>query len=350
MLELGGRWRIASLLVLLAGSVVRADDLTLHVQQLVEKLNGETLGERDDAEQSLLRLGVSALKLLPASNAANLSSEQQIRLARISQSTILAVRSAELAPSRVQWNQAMPLDELLREVERQSGNPIKDVRATYNQPVTNPTIEPLAAAMDFWPALDEIARRANLSIDHCADRRFIGLISSSPVAPKVVYSGPFRFAIEEVSIQRDFTTEEPENCSISLGISVEPRRLPLLIDLDGPVSTVDETGRLSNTGRLMYAGRPFIPHPNGGVRPSRLQILAPSRGIRTLAKMSAELSVWIPARTLDFAVEKLSGDQPTKWTRDGVRVKVEPVKVVKGSQQLDGDPSAALDGLVFLVV
>lgn len=306
-------------------SVGQSDDLGRQVKTLVRKLDSNQRTDREEAEQALIQLGAPALNHLPAVDESNLSAEQKVRLTRISTALLKARLAAEVQARSVQWNRPLPLDELIKEIARQTGNPIADLRPTFKQPTDNPTIDPTPGVVQFWPVMDEIARKAKVSFYHHNDERVIGLSGRPEATGKIAYASAFRFMLQKLSLQRDFAAPDaPAICLISIDGLVEPRLRPLLVEFSGAkFAAVDDAGR-----SIPYAGPesyPVVLEKNSYQFPLSIRMHAPDRSARAIAKLSGELGVWMPAQVEEFVVDKLTGDKPTRLTKSGVRITAGPV-------------------------
>src|SRR5262245_23735172 len=112
------------------------------VKSLVVKLGAEKEDDRKAAEEERVKVGVEALPELPASQDKNLTAEQKTRLTRILPRIWQARVEQDVAGSFVEIPKgAMSLSDALREIERQTGNVVKDQREDFNEEPTNPTIQ-----------------------------------------------------------------------------------------------------------------------------------------------------------------------------------------------------------------
>src|SRR5262245_19887000 len=104
------------------------------VRGLVAKLGAENEADRNAAEAELLKLGVAALPHLPPSEDKNLTAEQKKRLTGILPKIWQQRVEQDVAGSFVELPKgAMPLLDALREIERQTGNVVKDQREDFNE-------------------------------------------------------------------------------------------------------------------------------------------------------------------------------------------------------------------------
>ena len=122
----------------------QASDAALRdrVLQLVERLDGEKPEARDAAEAALVKLGARVLPLLPEP-APDASPERKDRLARIRKAIGDAKQDADATPSRVTLKaKGIRLSDALQQLQKQTGNPISDLRELEGAEATNPIVRP----------------------------------------------------------------------------------------------------------------------------------------------------------------------------------------------------------------
>ena len=71
----------------------------------------------------------------------------------------------------------MPLSEILRGIQEQSGNTIVDYRRQFGQPETDPKLTVSFDKTPFWPALDQLMDQAGLTLYPYGQQRAVGLVA-----------------------------------------------------------------------------------------------------------------------------------------------------------------------------
>ncbi len=216
-----------------AGPAVNSEQ----VERLVRRLDDTERAEREAAEQGLLELGTDVLPLLPVARPQYASghagatacafgrnwSERHVR--KVTDATRLTIQGRRT------------LDELLQEIEQQTGNRIVDYRDRFGQ-----SADPLRIAVDadktlFWTAIDRILDQENLSVyNYVGEPRTLGIVQRAPGEQSRVgaacIQGPFR--IEPLELTAVRSLRNAINCALRLRLEVlwEPRLAPLLLRQD----------------------------------------------------------------------------------------------------------------------
>lgn len=192
------------------------------IRELVMQLEAPRLAEREAAEAELLRRGPDILKLLPAPND-QASPELQHRLARVRNALQREfAQSAAKASTVTLQAEAMPLDDVLAALQRQSGNAILDQRRALGQPADNPLLHVNFVQTPFWPALDQVLNQAGLMLCPVPGRSAIGTAAKpndGTLAGKSEpgYSGPFRFQAVHATLR------SADALTVGLQVAWEPR-------------------------------------------------------------------------------------------------------------------------------
>src|SRR5262245_58671425 len=145
------------------------------VTQLVERLGSDKPEARQAALASLTKLGPKILPLLPdpASLPAGDRREQVEKLRN-------ALRKAEdeINPgaSRITIEgKGIRLTEALQQLQKQSGNPITDMREQLGADATNPAIDLQIRDKPFFEAFAEVARLAEVEMEFYSGDGSIGI-------------------------------------------------------------------------------------------------------------------------------------------------------------------------------
>ena len=107
------------------------------------------------------------------------------------------------------------MSEALQQLQKQTGNAITDLREQLGTEVTNPALDLDLRDKPFFEALDQIARLAEVSTNFSTGDGSIGIMAGASMAPApgmpaskakplILYSGPFRIELQQVSLSRDF--------------------------------------------------------------------------------------------------------------------------------------------------
>ena len=150
---------------------------------------------REAATASLIKLGPKILPLLP--DTATVPSRQAQGPAREASARPCAESEDDIntGASRVTIKgKGIRLTEALRQLQKQTGNAITDLREQLGAEVTNPALDLEIRDKPFFEALDQIARQAEVTTELLHRRRLgrhHGRRASRRRRP-IQYSGPFR--------------------------------------------------------------------------------------------------------------------------------------------------------------
>src|SRR5262245_13873691 len=201
------------------------------VLQLIERLDDPKPEARDDAQARLIKLGSRVLPILP-DPASVTNKERKERLDRIRESLREAEEETKTGPSLVTIQaKGIRLTEAIQQLQKQSGNPITDMREELGAEVTNPAFDLDIHNLSFHEALDKIARLAEVSINPASGDGSIGITAGMlPEDPLVRYLGPFRVAFKQITEIRDLQAGTSA-ANAQLEVSWEPRLRPMLLAL-----------------------------------------------------------------------------------------------------------------------
>lgn len=290
------------------------------VARLVLELDAEARAERERAEKELVELGPGVLALLPSTDDPDLSAEQRQRLRRLVPSLWQARLALDVAGSRIALGTGT-LKEILERIADQTGNPLVDLRADFNQEVTNPQLELGGEAELFWKAIDSLGDAAGLSLyAHAADRK-LGIVGRPRPPSPIAYAGAFRFEVQKILIERDLTQlDDPPTCALLLDGLVEPRLQPLAVEVDSAkIEATDDKGRkLSSLSPESY---PILIDPTSFQFPLQLRLAAPARDAARI-NLAAELAVTLPSHVDQVIFDKLDARRPTERSTAGLRAEL----------------------------
>lgn len=321
--------RIVSFLVVfaMAWTVARAEDpVAKQVDRLIRKLDAESRVERDRADADLLKLGPAALPHLPPLDAKELTAEQRNRLGRLVLKLWKVKLTRDVGGTPIALPAAKrPLVDVLRDLEKQSGNAIKDLREEFRQETSNPTIECDGKPRFFWESLDRACDQVNLTPYPFRDDRMVGLRAAQISPPPRTYAGAFRFALDRLSIERDFANAQKPECILRIAALVEPRLRPVQVDLDpATLTVVDDKGRAVPPldKRLLTFGIDEKAYHFTMV----VKLAAPPRDAVKLAKATGTIAVQLPTTVERFEFADWSDPKGASKEAAGLRVRVKDAR------------------------
>ena len=287
------------------------------MEQIVElehQLAAASEDERNQAEQALIALGPAALRHLRTPDD-SMTSDQRGRLARIR--LALEKKQVELLtfPSRVTFKGELTLPQILALIQRQTSNEV--VLMPHADPQWTESKRPVEFQdVPFWEALDQVQREFGLELDRFrggrnrlqlkpARQSFLDPIDDPTgefsYAPPIAYSGLMRLAVNRIDVVRHFRNPHANRTLCTLGITWEPRLMPLAIDLPlSSIQVIDELERvvkLENPGRVSVMVEP-------GMAELEFSVPLPlfDRQIEMLHSLSGRLEVVVAgtAETFEF--------------------------------------------------
>lgn len=208
------------------------------------------------------------------------------------------------------------LDEALRILRERTANPIVDLRQPLDADAANPAIDLDLKDVPFLEALDEIARRANVTPTPFTGDGSIGIVSGKPPAGEfVAYSGPFRFVLKQLTLRRDYQTETATADAV-FEASWEPRLRPMLLSFKAETLEIrDDQGRAVRP-RVTGEATDLVLRPETPSVEFVANLEAPERSASRFAVIKGRADVTTPAdlKTFRFPslaesnVERKSGD------------------------------------------
>jgi hypothetical protein len=282
------------------------------VLQLVERLDADKVEARDTATASLIKLGPKVLPLLP-DPATVTSAERKERLGRIR--AALAEKQAELntgASKVTVTGKGIRLSEALQQLQKQTGNAITDLREQLGTEVTNPALDLDLHDKPFFEALDQIARLAEVTTNFATGDGSIGIMAAASMAPApgmpaskakplVLYSGPFRIELQQVSLSRDFQAGTAL-ANVRLEAAWEPRLRPMLLKLKADEMKIVDDRKKDVKPQVAAESDEVVLRPENPSAELNLNLEAPERDAKKIASLVVKAEVTIPAgiRTFKF--------------------------------------------------
>lgn len=319
---------VASLL--LGQTEPTADDLVPQVRKLVKQLGSPELTQRDAAEESLIELGPNVLDILqqlPQSPDA----ETNQRLDKVRDALYrLAVEAATQASIVTLKAEAMPLSDVLKAMEKQTGNRVVDKRAEFGQEAVDIKITAEFDKVPFWQALDQLLDQAKMTTyNYSGEAGATAIIANheglTDRAKAGVYSGVFRFQPVLLDATRDLRNPDNKVLKLFVEVAWEPRMLPIAMaqSLDA-VKLTDENGK-----PIEVAGAGVIEtEVNKDISATELEIplALPPRSVEKIASLEGNLAVLVPGRVETFTFEQLTKLKDAQQQKAGATVIVQTVR------------------------
>jgi hypothetical protein len=214
-------------------------------------------------------------------------------------------RVQELQPQTVTFSASkVTLNEALRELQRQTGNGLKDLRKNPENPVLS--MKP----GEFWPTLDAVCKQAKIAFSAYQPDGGIALVDTPYRELKTHYGGIFRFAFRRITVSRDEETQA-HHCHVTLETAWEPRFKALYLNLDRATAVF---GRRSEILERESAR----PVSGGCATEIELRMPAPDRATAKVDSLKGTIRVIGVPKMLEFALAKLTTDKIVE--QEGVKV------------------------------
>lgn len=299
-------------IVATSGAVLGQDAaLRDRVGQLVGRLGDDDASAREAAEKALIALGPRALPLLPEGSTLPNDAARQ-GLERVREALAVAEEKGNLVAKRVTIEgKGIRLTDALKQLQQQSGNLITDLREQLGGDVTNPQMDLALKDVPFFAALDEICQKGGVATTYYTGDGSIGLTPGAmPYAPTaaepskapVVLTGPFRVAMRQYTINRDFGTGQT-TANAQFEIAWEPRLRPMLLALKSEsVAITDDRGETIEP-TVPEESSSIVIRPENPVAEINLNMTAPDRAAKSFAKLKVKAEMTLPAglRAFRFA-------------------------------------------------
>jgi len=336
------QWAVLGVATMLAQStVLGADDLELRsrVAALVTQLDADDAAQRMDAEKQLIDLGLQAaagaggdafFALLPTPND-QMPQELQTRLVRIRGEVQKRLAKQAVAETRVTLHLAdAPLADVLKELEKQTGNRVIDYREQFGQEATEKKVTVDVEDKPFWQALDAVLDAANLSPYPYSGEEELALIAREPGSlrrlDRAAYAGPFRIEATNVSSQRGLRAPDQSGLNVDLEISWEPRLQPLAVSqlAKDIVVTCDDDRQTPIIG-----GDPAFDvesPPGSHAVEAALSLQLPAREATLLKSVKGKMLALVAGKVVELKFDDLASARNVKQESGGVTVTLERVE------------------------
>lgn len=305
------------------------DDLKDKVTQLFKQLDDPSAEKRDAAEKGLVELGPDIAPLLPRVTART-SAEVKDRLLRISKSLDKAAAEAIIKPRMLTLKEDIPLKTLLEEVEKQTGNKLRDMRMEGGGDAADITFKTKLTDIPFWQGLDQILDEADLGLEAVAtESGALGLVArpegQAKRFGKAHYSGPFRFEATELEAVRSLRATGMERLKLFVEATWEPRLRPVIFEhkLEDIVAK-DEAGNdipVDGTDGDIAIDVEF----DADLIELELPLKLPSRDVKKISSVKGKASVVLLGREANFEFANIAKAKEVKQSQAGVTVVLESV-------------------------
>lgn len=354
---------LLTLLLLARLSYGQATDAALkdRVVQLVERLDAEKPETRDQAEKSLVKLGARALPLLPDASK-KLSDRQKAALERVRKALAEEQEKVQLDASKVTiQGTGIRLSEAIKQLQRQTGNPITDLREQAGAEATNPGLDLDIVDKTFFEALDTIAEKANISLNFYTSDGTIGLmpgaaptddkpdqIGEEPTPrpkPRILYVGPFRVQLNLIASSRDLRTGL-DRANANFEVAWEPRLRPMLMALKTEEIKIVDDRDEEVAPEVSGESSSVILRPDIPASELNLNMAAPDRAAKILKSLKVRADVTVPAGIRTFRFPKLTAEGVTSKQGD-MSVELESTEVDEATWKVNVTLSMAGEGPAF---
>ncbi len=300
------------------------------VARWVRQLDADDITDRLAAEAALLELGPAILPLLP--EAAEAPNPQVARsLTEITRKLEQRQTAAFTAASTITLaGDDLPLDRVMAALGEQSDCKIVDMRQRFGQVVTEPRLAVAWENTPFWEALDDLLDQAALELYPFAGEGQLGVLNRSPehrpMAEVASTSGPFRVVGHRLQIERQLGLTGPGRMTADLNLLWEPRLRPVVVYLDqASLTAQDDRGQ----DLPIPAAEADLEIPVDGSDPTltvRVNLAAPERAAKQLARLSGQLRAVVPGLPHTFAFEQVQGAAGKAQRRGNVEVVLDQIR------------------------
>jgi hypothetical protein len=277
------------------------------VVQLLDRLGSDKADAREAAMAALTKLGPKVLPLLP--DAATLpAGDRKDRIEQLRAALRKAEDEINPGASRVTIEgKGIRLSEALQQLQKQTGNPITDLREQLGADVTNPAVDLQIRDKPFFEAFAEVARLAEVAMEFSSGDGSIGIkpaMTAGKAAP-LQYAGPFRIQLKQIGTTRDFEAGSAL-ATVQLEVAWEPRLRPMLLKLKADeLKVLDDKGKEVKP-QMNDESDEIVVRPENPVAEINLNLQAPDRSASKLNNLKVKAELTIPAGIKVFRFPSLA--------------------------------------------
>jgi hypothetical protein len=223
----------------------------------------------------------------------------------------------------------MPLADVLKSIEQQTGNKFIDNRDEEpDAKGTKITIE--LKNEPFWSAVDQILDQAKLGINNYGGEEALTLVArgnnDGPRKGSAVYEGPFRIEAIQVQAERNLRQSKEAALKLQFEVGWEPRLRPIAVSQ--PPADVHAT---TDNGIALSITQPDalqdVDVPVGTQAAEvMLPLSLPDRQAKKIASLKGKLHALVPGRHAKFQFDKFTKSIGKSQSLGGVKITLDDVR------------------------
>lgn len=295
------------------------------VKKLIGDLASDSRTVRLKAEQSLLKLGPRILPLLPAPELiSDIAARETVRRIRVRLDHAEAARSVKA--SRVSLRGMMPVRDVLKAIEKQTGNQIdfQKLPVKLQQQIVKVAFD----KTPFWETLEFLHRQAGVAFIVGDDGKRLIARSAKPgdAAMAVDGSSAFRVAVKSIRFKTLFGDDKHNLLNVQWSIAPEPRLRPLFLKYEGKAMTASADGKPLSP----YSADAKLDIPvTGGAEPVVLPTLfrVPKSATLSTIDFRGEVRILVAAAQESIAFRNLAKAKGAAKRRGGVTVTIRELSI-----------------------
>lgn len=314
-----------------------SQQLNQQIDKLIHELNADAAATRDAAEKTLLELAGTTtaqadefLTRLPRDND-QMPLALRDRLARIRKQVEDRVSKSAIKETTITLSaDSMSLADVLKEIEKQTGNKFVDNRDEQQPGQKDPMLTIELVDEPFWPAIDGILDQAQVGLNLYGGEDALSILgrgsSDLPRTGRATYAGPFRFEPVEIHSERSLRQPGQTALRLHLEIAWEPRLRPIAImQAAADVEATTDTG-----AKLAISQREDMPDVDVSRGTQAAELILPfslpGRDAKKITKLHGTLHALVPGRQAKFQFENLAKAAGKTQQLGGVKVTLDAVR------------------------
>jgi hypothetical protein len=256
--------------------------------------------------------------------------ELQARLARLRSQVQTRLSRQAVAETRVTLDvKKAPLADVLKEIEKQTGNRLVDYREKFGQETMAKKVTVKAKDVPFWSALDQVLDAANMSPYPFSGEAALALVEREPGAlrrfGRAAYAGPFRIEVTSVGAERGMRVPEQSGLRLELEIGWEPRVEPLAITQAAEdITALCDDGRQTPPSSEDAVFNVEVPRGSHAAE-ATLALQLPAREAAKIESLRGKMTALVPGRVVDMEFKDLKNAKNVTQETSGVAVTLERV-------------------------